>query len=198
MDQENIWDEIYSHLKWNKETKSLPKLLKNKTVLELGLGNGKTLISILKQKPSKFFAIDFSSKAIKKSKDIFKDKLEILKADARKLPFPDESFDIVVAYYVLNNSVKKDRIKIVREILRVLKKDGFCLFEDFSINDFRNVGKGSNVVNGNKLRCHFFEIKELKELFGSFSKINLKKKISYPIRNKNNLKREIINIVARK
>ena len=203
MNQEKTWDELYNHLRWNKETNSLPKVLKNKRVLELGAGTGKTLISILKQKPSSIYAIDFSSKAIEKSAVIFQDKVKLLKADARDLPFPDESFDVVIAYYILNNSLRKDRIKIVKEIRRVLKKNGLCVFEDFSIGDLRNIGKkhrtdSNTIVNENNLICHFFNSRELKELFGDFSKITLRKNTFYPIKSKTNLKREIINIVAKK
>ena len=37
----------------------------------MGVGNGKTLISILKQKPRKIVAIDFASEGIKRAKEKF-------------------------------------------------------------------------------------------------------------------------------
>src|SRR3989344_412930 len=200
MNQQDVWDELYErNLTWKKETITLPNILKDKNVLELGMGNGKTLISILKQNPSQVSAIDSSIKAIEKSRKIFGNKVRLLKVDAKDLPFPDNSFDIVVAYYILNNSVKKDRVKIIKEIYRVLKKKGICIFEDFSINDFRNKGKKhktdkNTIVKKNKLICHFFDEKKVRNLFGKFSEIKIKTSKFYPIRNKN-LKREIINCV---
>jgi 2-polyprenyl-3-methyl-5-hydroxy-6-metoxy-1,4-benzoquinol methylase len=44
------------------------KKLPHKEVLELGCGNGKTLSSILAQKPKKVVALDFSEKAIELAK----------------------------------------------------------------------------------------------------------------------------------
>ena len=142
MGQREIWNELYAgNLTWKKETIDLPNILRGKRVLELGVGNGKTLISILKQKPSNVQAIDFSIKAIEKARKIFGDNVTLLKADAKNIPFPDNLFDVVVVYYVLNNSIKKDRARIMKEIYRVLRKSGKCIFEDFSVNDFRNKGK---------------------------------------------------------
>jgi len=181
-------------LEWNKETTSLPKILKNKIVLEMGVGTGKTLAAILKQKPSKIYAIDFSNQAIKILKERFNDKAILKEADAKSVPYPNDYFDVVIAYYIFNNSLKKDRIKIINEVYRVLKKDGICLFEDFSIGDFRNTGQ----KKGNNLISHFFEKEEIKELFHKFSSIKLKKEVFYPIKYKSNLRREIINVIAKK
>ena len=117
--QVSVWDLEYvkDKNKWHKESISLPKLIENKNVLELGVGNGKTLISILNQKPKSISAIDFSKEAIEISKNNFKNKkLKLLIADAKHLPFKNKEFDIVVCYYLLNNSLEKDRISIVKEI----------------------------------------------------------------------------------
>ena len=202
MGQEKIWNKLYEHLTWKKETITLPNILKGKKVLELGVANGKTLVSILRQKPSEVYGIDFSGKAVEKSKGVFGDKVNLIVGDAKDLPFEDNSFDVVIAYYIINNSIKKDRFKIIKEIYRVLKKKGICVFEDFSIGDFRNKGKyhgkdGNTIIKKNKLICHFFYEKEVRELFGRFSKLKIKTSKFYPIKNKN-LKREIINCVARK
>jgi len=203
MGQREIWNELYAgNLTWKKETIDLPNILRGKRVLELGVGNGKTLISILKQKPSNVQAIDFSIKAIEKARKIFGDNVTLLKADAKNIPFPDNLFDVVVVYYVLNNSIKKDRARIMKEIYRVLKKSGTCVFEDFSINDFRNNGKShrtdkNTIIKKNKLICHFFEEKEVKELFKDFSKVKIKTLGFHPIKHKN-LKREIISCMGKK
>jgi len=58
--QESIWDNLYKrNLTWKKET-ILPNILQNKSVLELGVGTGKTLHSIIRQNPKSITAIDFS------------------------------------------------------------------------------------------------------------------------------------------
>lgn len=52
-------------------------------------------------------------------------RVEVLDADARKLPFPDASFDVVLSSFVIHNlSQASDRQQIVQEIARVLRPGG--------------------------------------------------------------------------
>ena len=107
MDQERIWDNLYKNrLIWKMETMSLPNVLKGKKVLELGCGSGKTLKAIIKQGPKSLIAIDYSEEAIEGCKKILKNKVNLIKSDARNLPFQDNSFDSVICFYILNNSIK--------------------------------------------------------------------------------------------
>ena len=46
-------------------------------------------------------------------------------ADARRLPFPDESFDVVFSYGVLQHFSKPDVSTSAREIARVVAPDGY-------------------------------------------------------------------------
>ncbi len=197
--QEAIWDIEYGRnkVKWNKETKTLPKLLKNKRVLEIGIGNGKTLHAILKQNPEKVIAVDFSAEAIKQCGKIFGKTKNVIfeKMDILDMPF-EEEFDIVVCYYVLNNLTEKERISAVREIYRVLKKKGLVLFEDFAVGDFRRIHKKDKKNNG--IACHFFTREELAYLFKNFSKIKLKEKITTPVLHKPKLVRKILSGVFKK
>lgn len=195
--QEKIWNLEYSNsLSWKRDS-ILPPILEGKSVLELGVGTGKTLKAILKQKPKKVTAIDISSEAIILcKKDFSLPNVHIQKANALNLPFKEE-FDVVVCYYILNNLLKKQRMCAVKEIRRVLKLHGVVLFEDFSIGDFRNK-RGAQIENHtiqkkNGLVCHFFTKRELKSLFSSFSLIEIQEKEFFPIRLKQNLKRRILS-----
>jgi ubiquinone/menaquinone biosynthesis C-methylase UbiE len=204
MRQNTIWDNEYSRLEWRKETRTLPsRVLAGKKVLELGVGNGKTLISIMRQHPKEVHAIDFSEKAIEICRDKFHlDDIKFLKADVLNLPFEDNSFDAVVCYYVLNNLNENERNLAVREMFRVLKNEGIVLFEDFSVGDFR-FKKGSNTIADNTIMkvngisCHFFTDKEIKELFNDFSKVKLEVRETKPLRGKD-YTRKLINAVIRK
>ena len=200
--QKNIWDNEYklNKNKWHKETFLLSKVLRNKNVLELGVGNGKTLKSILKQKPKEVVAVDFSTEAINISTKAFSGKnVLFLNTDIRKIPFDNEEFDIVVCYYILNNLLSEDRKKAVSEIYRVLNRKGIVLFEDFADGDFRQDGKNNisiekdTIIKRNDLLCHFFNIKEIRSLFSRFSKINITKKTSRPLRSNMKIQRKIIN-----
>ena len=52
------------------------------------------------------------------------------KGDACKLDFPDESFDAVTSNYVYHNIMGKNKQKLLRETLRVLKKGGTFAIHD--------------------------------------------------------------------
>jgi arsenite methyltransferase len=65
-----------------------------------------------------------------------RDRVDVKEADARKLPFPDASFDIVVSNFVLHEmKTDADREKIVQEIARVLKPGGHVALRDFIFTD---------------------------------------------------------------
>ncbi|MEK6892809.1 MAG: class I SAM-dependent methyltransferase [Nanoarchaeota archaeon] len=191
--QEKIWDIEYKRnaVKWHRETKTLPNLLKSKRVLELGVGNGKTLWAILKQKPREIVAIDSSKEAIKQCERIFAGgRVLFKKSNILHLPFGEGEFDIIICYYILNNLTEKERISAIREICRVLKKKGLVIFEDFAAGDFRNIHKKEKKKNG--LYRHFFTGKEIAHLFKDFLKIKLKEKTTKPILHKPELVRKIL------
>jgi demethylmenaquinone methyltransferase/2-methoxy-6-polyprenyl-1,4-benzoquinol methylase len=48
----------------------------------------------------------------------------LLEADARALPFADESFDVVTASYLLHLIDRDDRARVIREARRVLRPGG--------------------------------------------------------------------------
>jgi len=76
------------------------------------------------------------------------DRVEIREGDARQIPFPDATFDIVVSCQVLHNLSKAgERALALQEIARVLKPGGRLV-----ILDFRNVREYAQV-----LRAHGME-----------------------------------------
>lgn len=202
--QEKVWDNEYSQNKnkWHKETTSLPTIKRSEKVLELGVGNGKTLKAILKHKPKEVTAIDFSKEAINiaKSNKSFKN-VKFIKSDVRELPFKDNYFEIVVCYYTLNNLIEKDRIKAVSEINRVLKPKGKIFFQDFAVGDFRQKGElieKNTIQNKKEIICHFSTKQELNILFKEFSNIKITTKITSPITHKPKLKRKILSGIISK
>ncbi len=197
LSQKNIWNYEYSRNinKWNKETIKLPLILKGKRVLELGVGNGKTLKAIIKQKPSETIVVDFSEEAIKIVKSQF-EKVKFYDYDVRELHFSDGEFDIIVCYYLLNNMLEKDRKKAIKEIFRVLKKSGKVLFRDFAVGDYRQTGEkmeDNTILHKNGIICHFFTDDELKKLFSNFDISELKIDERFPIRKNKKIKRRIIS-----
>ena len=53
--------------------------------------------------------------------------------DARKLPYPDNSFDVVVSHWVIHNlEPAADRLKALDEMLRVLRPGGVIVLADIA------------------------------------------------------------------
>jgi len=206
--QQLIWDRLYKENKnlWNRETSNLPITLKNKNVLEIGVGNGKTLYSILKQKSKSVTAIDISKVSIDICESLFKDKNITFKKDSIiKSKLKSSSFDIIVCYYILNNLEENERKKAVDNMHKLLDKKGIILFEDFQVGDFRqkegritNKTEKNTIIKDNNLLHHFFTKDEINQLFNKFKSIKIKEKSFSPFRNKKHLKRKLISAVINK
>jgi ubiquinone/menaquinone biosynthesis C-methylase UbiE len=59
------------------------------------------------------------------------ERVEVLTGDARQLPFPEGSFDVVVSHWVVHNLYEQaDRARALAEMARVLKPGGWVLVAD--------------------------------------------------------------------
>ncbi len=59
------------------------------------------------------------------------ERVEVKSADARKIPFPDASFDVVVSSFVIHNlHPARNREQVIREIARVLRPGGQLAIAD--------------------------------------------------------------------
>src|SRR3972149_2444261 len=201
--QKLIWDRLYKErLSWKKETTNIPSIIKGKSILELGVGNGKTLQAIARQNPKSITAVDFSQEALDKASELGLKNVKFSKKDITSLQFKEE-FDIVVCYYVLNNLTSKKRKKALSQIYNSLKKGGIVLFEDFAVGDFREK-EGAKLIEPHTIKrkdgliCHFFDKKEVTSFFKQFSKITLSKKVSSPFRSNKEKKRIILNAIIKR
>ncbi|ASJ02012.1 hypothetical protein A3L09_01400 [Thermococcus profundus] len=101
-------------------------------VIELGVGTGLNLPFY--PEGVEVVGIDISEKMLEKArKKRSKAKVSLMKADARKLPFPDNSFDTAVSTFFL--CVIPEKEVVVREIRRVLKSGGVLLAMECSPPD---------------------------------------------------------------
>jgi len=65
-----------------------------------------------------------------------KERVEVKEGDARKLPFADETFDVVVSNFVVHDLKNRaDREQMMREVARVLKPGGHLALVDFFFTD---------------------------------------------------------------
>ncbi|MFA6027992.1 MAG: class I SAM-dependent methyltransferase [Patescibacteria group bacterium] len=88
---------------------------------------GKHLLEVIgADKITKMVFIDGSQKML----DAIETTLEKFQAFAEKLPFKDESFDLLVVRAGFNNVEKGLYVPILQELLRVLAKDGVLIVQD--------------------------------------------------------------------
>ena len=66
------------------------------------------------------------------------DRVEVRRADGRDLPFPINTFDVVLSSWVIHNlPEREDRETVLREIMRVLKPGGRAVIVDIEhINEY--------------------------------------------------------------
>ena len=105
-------------------------LTKNSSVLDVGCGKGFMLHDLVKALPGiKVSGIDISQYAISNCIETMEPFLQV--ADARQLPFPDNSFDVVISITTLHN-LDEDDFKIsIKEIERVSKEHSFITLDAY-------------------------------------------------------------------
>lgn len=126
---------LQSMTELNKKMLGLSVITEKSNVLDLGCGNGNNSFFINKETKSKITGIDLSDTRIENAKKVLaqksnevKNKIKFLQGSATKLPFEDKTFSTVwsqaTIYHVHNKK------KALKEIARILKKDGIFIFDD--------------------------------------------------------------------
>ena len=107
------------------------KIDKKSTVLDVGCGTGRFSITISNITGSDICAIDPSIEMLKQAtlKDRSKHVL-LIRGDGQHLPFQDSIFDCVYMTATLHHI--EDKGKAIREVYRVLRRDGSCVIMTFS------------------------------------------------------------------
>jgi ubiquinone/menaquinone biosynthesis C-methylase UbiE len=109
-------------------------------ILDVGCGRGETLRQLLEYgaNPELLIGIDLLDANVNDARRLAPH-VKVICGSAARLPFPDESFDLVIQF-MLFTSVLKDEAKrmIAAEMARVLMPGGRILWYDFSFNNPRN------------------------------------------------------------
>ena len=102
-------------------------------VLDLGCGQGVMLARLKKTYSIRGIGIDISERMIEYAKKNFsQDNLSYLRANIEKIPFPDNTFDAVVSFDVLEHTAAYK--KVIVEAFRVLKPGGKLLIYTMNKN----------------------------------------------------------------
>jgi ubiquinone/menaquinone biosynthesis C-methylase UbiE len=144
-----VRDKLLNSISWQGDEK----------VLDVGCGHGLMLIGAAKRlRDGKATGIDLWQKEDQAGNsrqatllnvrlENVADRVELVDGDARKLPFSENAFDVVVSSWALHNIYDRaGRDAAVREIVRVLKPGGRVL-----IIDIRHTGEYAEVLRQGKL-----------------------------------------------
>ena len=136
---------LYRHLVGRLETYPIPKLPlppgNGELFLEIGCNWGRWCVAAARS-GYRVVGIDASLEAIAAARRVA-DQLGIeatyLVADARHLPFPDASFDIVFSYSVFQHFAKTEALTSFDEIGRVLRPDGLAKLQMANVYGARSL-----------------------------------------------------------
>lgn len=119
----------------------------NSFVLDIGCGEGRNIQSIL-ERTQNIFGIDNDQKAVDDAKKRFEkiDTVKVVVASADKLPFEDETFDIVTFLMILPN-LENNKDDSIREATRVLKTGGKLILSAFAETAFNERMKIYKMIN---------------------------------------------------
>ncbi|HJX50158.1 MAG TPA: class I SAM-dependent methyltransferase [Candidatus Nanoarchaeia archaeon] len=171
--QQEIWDKIAPE--WH-EYKQIPaehtiKFLKKQkgNVLDLGSGSGRHLAKI---KSGRMYLVDFSKEMIslaKKKAKKLKIPAEFAVADLTKLPYENNFFNSAIAISSLHCISKKNQLKVVKELFRVLKPGAKAEIGVWNIKSkrFKNSPKEKLIAWTTKGKRYYylFDEKEIHDLF---------------------------------
>ena len=129
--QARIQSLLVDHFEWTGKGK----------VLDIGCGSGAVTIMVAKKYPDAHVTgIDYWGGAWEYSRGVCErnaqiegvsDRVTFQKASASSLPFDDEFFDIVMSNLTFHEVADtKDKVLLIKEAIRVLKKGGVFAFQD--------------------------------------------------------------------
>lgn len=176
------WDRIHTH--YVRENISIDDWLDDFSeiiqsselpILDLGCGGGNDTLYLI-NKGKKVISCDQSSNAIN---NIIKNFPEVYATHCfnmlEGMPFDDNSFEIIIADLCLHYFREKDTFKIIYEIKRILRPNGYLIFRVNSVNDINHgAGKGIEIephlyrTSDNRLK-RFFDEKDLFFFFRNFN-----------------------------
>ena len=122
--------------------------LGDKRILEVGCGGGWRLQQFINYgaQPENLSAVDLQEEAILAAKAI-NPKIEYRCSNAENLPFPDQSFHLILQFVVFTSILHQEmKHNIAAEMLRVLQPTGFILWYDYYLSkptnpDVKGIGR---------------------------------------------------------
>ena len=129
------------------------------SLLDVGCAKGFMLHDLAEMIPGVTVkGVDVSSYAIAHAIETMKP--HVLVADARELPFADQSFDVVVSINTVHNLERADVIRALREIERVKRRGAFV-----TVDAYRSEEERARMLSWNLTALTILSVDEWKQLF---------------------------------
>lgn len=178
----NLLQKFWHTKKLNEVLKAIENTENPKKILDVGCASGWFISEIQKRYPRTLcYGIDIYDDAIKYARKRYP-KIKFNIADAHKIPYKDETFDIVVCTEVLEHV--DDPGKVLTEIKRVLKRNSTAIIELdsgswlFSVVWFIWRKFKGRIWNDSHL--HSFNVKKLENLINQCGfRVSKKKKFDF-------------------
>lgn len=108
-------------------------------ILDVGCGTGEHL-HLCRKEGSSVFGIDMSPAMLRVAHKKLGEDGHVCLGDGSRMPYADESFDLVTSTLALHEMNPEMRSGVVREMKRVLKPEGKALLIDFHPGPVRGIG----------------------------------------------------------
>ena len=165
-------------------------------VLDVACGTGRMLPEVFSVgKNMAYFGFDSSKEMAKHLKEKTKvlglgKNVKVKIGNASRLPFKDSYFDIVYRFHLLWHLPKEDQEKIIKEMMRVCKKQGIVIFDALNKDFIWEKSKSLFGIKKNK-GIYKLSVKEIKSVIGNHN-FKIEKLNDFPV--KKNLVYMIFNI----
>ncbi len=116
------------------------KINKDSKILEVACNRGETLIFLYDKYNCEVVGLDNNEVFVGLAKENLErknltDKIKLILADAKQIPFPDNYFDIIINQAMLTMIKTEELDSILKEYYRVLKPGGVLLTHDLAVKD---------------------------------------------------------------
>ena len=138
------WDKAHLFLKHQRQRALMNLFCQMKTdwldrakLLEIGCGRGGVLQEMVSFgfRPRNLYGVDIIKKRVFDAQSRLPALVKVMCGDGQNLPFPDNSFHVVVQFMMLSSILDEQiRSRITREMVRVLAHDGVIIWYDFWTN----------------------------------------------------------------
>jgi ubiquinone/menaquinone biosynthesis C-methylase UbiE len=208
----DVYDIIYKEFDksrysiWTKVKEFLDTIPNNSNIhfLDAGCGNGKYIKYIQNNKNLiNITAIDNSQQFVNLCNHRYHNlSTNILKMDITNLNFINNSFDFIISIAVIHHLNFDNRVKMINELFRVLKKNGLMLISAWGLIDLNNHHLPNTLKNATKINdnndylipfksdnisiLRFYHLYQNNELYDFIINLNLNLEIVSSVFDKDN------------